>query len=106
MLINDLILVFSKIFALYSLILTTLGTFGNVLIIIVCMDRKLRTINTFKFLAIISISDIISLYQWNLAHFTNEYIKVDFTLINVPLCRIVTFLQYTSLQYSAWLLVS
>lgn len=96
----------TKVLGIYSIILTILGTLLNGFIFLVCLRKNLRKINAFKFFAIISISDTISLYEWNLEHFINVFFNVNFSYTNLVWCRLGTYLQYVSLEYSAWLLVS
>ncbi|CAF1124331.1 unnamed protein product [Brachionus calyciflorus] len=50
-------------------------------------------------------SDILSLYWWNLNNFLKEYISIDLLTINKYFCKIGNFIQFTSLQISAWILV-
>ena len=45
------------------------GTFGNLIVFLICQNKRLRGITTFNLLSIISISKTISLYQFNLNHF-------------------------------------
>ena len=90
----------------YSLIITVLGTLFNTLILCVCLQKNMREVNAFKFFAIISIVDTVALYEWNLGHFISAYYNIDYTYISLTWCRLSTFMQYVSLEYSAWMLVS
>ena len=95
----------NKVLGIYALVLVVLGTLLNVIICVVCLRKKLRDVNTFKFFAIISISDTIALYEWNLKHFMITFYNVDFNYTSLAWCRVNIFLQYLSLQFSAWILV-
>jgi hypothetical protein len=90
----------------YSLVLIVSGTLCNCLIFLVCTRPNLRKINTFKLFAFLSVSDILTLYHWNLDNLL--YIKYGkyFNLVFLWKCRISNYLQYLTLQYSAWILVT
>lgn len=94
-----------KILGAYALLLCILGTIFNILVCFICTRRRLRVTNTFKFIAILSLSDTIALYEWNLKHFITPYFKIDFNFTSLVWCRLGIFLQYAFLQYSAWILV-
>lgn len=94
-----------KILGAYALFLVFIGTIFNLVVCTVCFQNKLWTTNTFKFIVLLSICDIISLYEWNLNHFIVPFFNIDFTFKNLIWCRISLFLQYICLQYSAWILV-
>lgn len=53
----------------------------------------------------ISINDVISLTVWNLNHFLIVYFQFHPEFISELWCKIAVFIQYFSLEYSAWLLV-
>lgn len=95
-----------KILGVYALFLTITGTVFNLIVFVICIRKRLWRTTTFKFLAILSLNDVIGLYQWNLKHFISSFFLVNFNYTNLPWCRISIFLQYLSLQYSAWILVS
>ena len=103
---SNTILGITKALGVYTIIITILGTLLNGIIFFVCLRKNLRKVNAFKFFAIISIADTISLYEWNLEHFINVYFDVNFSYTNLVWCRLGTYLQYVSLEFSAWLLVS
>jgi hypothetical protein len=103
---EQVIEVFSKMFAMYALLLVVFGTIGNIFACFVCLSRSLRTRTTFKFLAIMSISDTVALFQWNLKHFVFFFFDgYDWDKNFLVACRLDQFLQMTSLQFSAWILV-
>lgn len=90
--------------AAYSILLVIFGTAGNLLTCLVCF--RLRSTTTFVFLAIASLFDAASLFVWNLNHFTQTFLDIDLQSRNIHSCRIGQFVQFTSLEISAWLLVS
>jgi hypothetical protein len=98
--------IIKKILGTYALLLTIIGTIGNALIFLICIKKEMRRINTFKFLAFISISDLIALYEWNLKHFIAAFFGIDFNFMSLAWCRLSLYLQYVTLQFSAWILVN
>ncbi|CAF0800937.1 unnamed protein product [Brachionus calyciflorus] len=98
--------ILSRILGAYSLMLIILGTIFNFIIFYICSKKPLRNISTFKFLSILALSDTICLYEWNLKHFTVAYFNIAYNFVYLSWCRLELFLQYTFLQYSAWILVS
>ncbi len=96
--------ILQKSLGLYALILIIVGTVSSLMSLYICF--KLRKISTFVFLAFLSVSDIISLYYWNLTHFIDNWFDIDFLNSNFWLCKFGSYYQFTSLQISAWILVS
>lgn len=100
--------IFSKIIAIWSIILIIVGIALNPLVCYICLKSKqLRSKSTFKLLAIVSICDLISLFEWNLDHFTQGIFNHLESKNNVFYCRFVTmFLQYVTLEFSSWMWLS
>lgn len=101
-----LIDLFNKTLGIFSLFLFIFGLIGNILTCFVCQRKPLRKITTFIILKIISISDIFSLSLWNIDVFLISFFGFAHEFLSGLWCKIVVFLQYFCLQYSAWLLVS
>lgn len=101
---SDVFPVLMKIFGIYSLCLTIFGTIFNLASFYVCVRIKKNT--TFTILRFLTIVDALSLYFWNLNHFLVPFVKISLLTTNLWLCRIGDFVQYSSLEMSAWLLVS
>jgi hypothetical protein len=98
--------VLERVLSVYALGLILLGTIGNLLVFVICMKNKhLRITNAFKLLAFMSISDIFSLFEWNLNHFTYTYFELNLFNSSLIGCRFLNFTQNVSLQFSAWILV-
>ena len=93
-----------QVFGAYSLLLIIVGTLGNMLIFATCMRLQKNT--TFIFLRFLSISDTVALYFWNLNHFLVPFFDIDLETVHYMSCKIVMYLQFASLQISAWILVS
>lgn len=96
--------IFEKVVCAYGVGLIFFGTFSNMMSFFVC--SKLKSNKTFVFLSFLSISDIFSLYYWNLSHFFSVYFNIDIINYNYWLCKFAQFIQYASLQSSAWMLVN
>jgi hypothetical protein len=81
------------------------GTIGNLIVFLICQNKRLRSITTFNLLSIISISKTISLYQFNLNHFFEFplQLKIESFKNFESYCKYIGFVQFSSLQYSAWL---
>ena len=87
---------------LVALILGVLGNAACLLIFQLNSDMRKTSANIY--LSYCCIADIVSLFEWNLDHFMqpffNEYVENP----GLANCRLSVFLQYVSLQSSAWLL--
>ena len=92
-----------QVFGVYSLLVILVGTLGNMLIFMTCMRLKKNT--TFIFLRFLSISDTVALYFWNLNHFLVAFFNIDLETLHFMSCKLVMYLQFVSLQISAWILV-
>ena len=99
--------VFSLAIGVYALLIILVGTIGNFLIFVTTLQVDRRENNTtFIFLRFLSISDWITLFFFNLDSFTLPVYGVYLENISIMSCKWVDFLQFTSFQSSAWLLVS
>ena len=87
----------------YSLIITVTGIIGNLLIFVTTFRVKKNT--TFIFLRFVSISDLVTLFFFNLDSFTQPVYDVYLENLSILSCKWVMFLQFSSMQVSAWLLV-
>ncbi len=96
----------NKVVGVYSAFLIIAGTFGNLFLLLMCFLTPLRRTNTFVFLGVMAFTDIVALYWWNLDHFIKPYFGIDRSPSGFLWCRVDTFLQFTALSSSAWLLVS
>ena len=101
----DLLTLINKIIGVSSLFLAVFGVIGNSFTCYVCLRKRLRKINTFMFLSILSICDLMSLQVWNLDQFLLAFFGFSLEFTSLWLCKIAIFFQYYSLQNSAWLLV-
>ena len=92
-----------SIFGCYPLVIILLGVIGNIITINVCFKTKKNP--TFILIQYLSANNIISLFYWNLSHFT---MLLNFDLINYSMfvCKVGGWIQFSSLQTSAWILVN
>ena len=100
--------VFSKIFACYGIFLIAVAVIFNPLVVFICIkSKKLRSTSTFVLLSFSSINDLISLFGWNQEGFAMAMFDFAASYMNLAYCRWVSvFIQYSTLQYASWMLVS
>lgn len=105
---NSIVDVLSKIFACYGIFLISVAVIFNPFVIFVCIkSKKLRSTSTFKLLAFSSFTDLLSLFGWNQEGFVMSMFNYAASFVNLSYCRWVSvFLQYSTLQYASWMLVS
>ncbi|UJR09897.1 hypothetical protein I4U23_014119 [Adineta vaga] len=93
--------------AIYALFLIIIGTIGNILTIIILLRPNLRKHTTMRYLIAVAIADLCSLYSWNLnlfyKHLINPY-QNDLEDASIVSCRFVSFFAFVSLQLSSWYL--
>lgn len=89
-----------------SIFLLIVGTFGNVLSFIIFSHGTLRKSSTFRYLALVSLMDLLVLYSGLLDLFLTVEYGGAFSLRNVhPItCRLHTFITYWSQHCSSWIL--
>ena len=94
-----------KIITIFSLLLIVFGTIGNLIAFKLCLSISSTNAATFVFLRFLSLSDAVSLYFWNFAHFYQAYFEKSIYEISPFFCAFPNFCQCVTLQLSAWLLV-
>ena len=89
-----------------SIFLLIVGTFGNVLSFIIFTHGALRKSSTFRYLALLSLMDLLVLYSGLLdLFFTIEYSGAfSVRSLNQVTCRLHTFITYWSQHSSSWIL--
>ena len=89
-----------------SSFLLVVGTFGNILSFIVFSQNALRKSSTFRYLALLSLMDLLVLYSGLLDLFLTIEYGGAFSLrtINPITCRLHTFITYWSQHCSSWIL--
>ena len=89
-----------------SIFLLVVGTFGNVLSFIIFSQGALRKSSTFRYLALLSLMDLLVLYSGLLDLFLTIEYGGAFSLrnLNQVTCRLHTFITYWSQHSSSWIL--
>lgn len=105
---SNVINVFIQIFSWYHLLLVLVSAILNPFVFFMCLkSKKLRSISTFKLLAVSSINDMLCCLEWNVADFTNVVMNFVPSLRSLLYCRLVTyFMQYTTIEFESWMLVT
>jgi hypothetical protein len=93
-----------NILGYYAISLPFFGLIGNSIIFMACLRDKQNSM--FVLLCFLSVSDFLSLIFWNVKHFAYSTFQYDIQSINVYSCKIGNWIQFSSLQSSAWILVS
>ena len=93
-----------QVLGYYAVCITILGTIGNITIAYVSIvsKKKNSAIILFRYLAL---NDTLALYFWNLNHFIYSSFNLDIQSISLLWCKIGNWIQFSSLQSSAWILV-
>ena len=94
----------AQIFSYIGLVIIVIGVIGNALIVFVSLRSKSHT--TFVLLRYLAVADTLATIFWNLNHYTNQNFNFDLASYSMYTCRIGEWLQYSSMQASAWLLVT
>ncbi len=103
----DYVDVIARINGIYSLCLLFVGVCSNSLSSITCLkSSELRKNPTFIFVAFLLLSDCVTLLYWNIDHFTTSFYGILLEDSHPAACVVITFGQMSSLQFSAWILVS
>ena len=98
-----------QVFSWYSLLLIVVGTICNLTSFLILTRKNIRKHSCMRYLSILTLSDTLVLYQWNLATFYKYNFSfppkyLDLEDISIFWCRCISYLAFTSLQLSAWLL--
>lgn len=97
--------IFDTLLTYVSLIIVLTGFLGNsISFAIFRFHSEFKSMPSMVYLSFISITDTLSLLVWNLDHFFIPNFSVKLEAANEPICRILTFDQFFSLQASALLL--
>lgn len=88
-----------------SLLNVTLGLLGNsICFVVLATSKDLKRMSYAIYLMYCSIANIISLFQWNLNHFLYPLFYFIIEDKGLIACRLFSFLQFFSLECSAYLL--
>ena len=105
---SDLITLFTKITASFNLLLMVGSSILNPMVFYICTrSKRLRSTSTFKILAISSLNDFFCNLPWNQEAFTNSFFDLQSPFRSLFYCRwISVFLQFSSFEFTSWLMVS
>ena len=87
-------------------ILIVFGTCGNILSIVVLTAKSIRGSTTGLYLLILTVSDLAVLYTGLLRQWIIYLFEFDVRQVSEIACKIHTWLVYTSVDFSAWLLIA
>jgi hypothetical protein len=93
-----------NIFTHLAIVLMIVGTFSNILSLIVFLRSKMRIHSTFIYLAILSVLDLFVIYFGLLRDYL--VFKFDLHINDFFLCKLHVFSFYFFLHMSSWLMVS
>lgn len=88
----------------FALICLFIGSIGNSLSFIVFSQKQLRTHSTFRYLAYLSIVDLIVLYIGLGQLIIRDFFHIDIREQNLLLCKFHTFFTYVATHLSSWIL--
>lgn len=94
----------SRITKPFALICLFVGSIGNSLSFIVFSQRQLRSYSTFRYLAYLSIVDLIVLYLGLGNIILRDYFRFDIREKNLFLCKFHTYFTYVTTHLSSWIL--
>jgi hypothetical protein len=88
------------------IILIVVGTFGNLLCVIILLKKENRKTSTNIYLIFLCIVDTFSLYQWNLNYIVFQFTGGNQQIANQSLflCKSIEFLSFYTLHTSAMFL--
>ena len=87
-------------------LLITFGTGGNILSIVVLTRKSIRKSTTAIFLIFLTFSDLCVLYTGLFRQWLIYLINIDIRHLSEAFCKIHTWLVYSSLDFSAWIIIS
>jgi hypothetical protein len=93
----------------YAMFLIILGTICNIFTFLIMNTKTLKKFTCMRILAALSLSDLVVLYQWNFNTFYEYNLSSpptykDIEELSLFGCRLLSYLAFSSLQTSAWLL--
>ncbi|XP_046552579.1 mu-type opioid receptor-like [Haliotis rubra] len=94
------------VWSIFPPVLMILGTFGNVLSIIVLNRKSMRDSTVSIYLTALSVMDISVLYTGLLRQWLRVVIHLDIRVISEMSCKIHIWVVYFTLDMSVWILVS
>lgn len=104
----NVISIVGKIMGSWSLLLIVFGVVLNILVFLVIMkSKKLRSFSTFQLLAVGAINDLITSLAWNQENFTDTFFNFKSYYRSLFYCEVISvFLEFSTLTFESWMLVS
>ena len=87
-------------------ILILLGTIGNILSIVVLTRKSIKTSTTALYFTFLAASDLCVLYTGLLRHWIRYVFEYDLRQLSEAVCKIHIWLVYSSLDFSAWIIIA
>ena len=94
------------IWNIFSPILIAFGTVGNILSILVLTRKSIRKSTTALYLTFLTLSDLAVLYTGLLRQWILHLFDYDIRHLSEVVCKLHTWLVYSSLDLSAWILIA
>ena len=91
------------ILGIYSFLIIIFSVIGNTITLIVC--RRSKDNCTFILLQYLTVNNLIAVSYWSLAHFILSQFDLDIQSYSMFTCKFGSWIQFSSLQASAWILV-
>ena len=100
---------YELILSYYTVVLIVIGTICNLTSFCIMLKKNMRKYSCMRFLCILTLSDTIVLFQWNMNTFFKYNLSVaplysDLEEISLFWCRWISYFAFSSLQTSSWLL--
>ena len=97
--------IFAKYLSFIPIVIITLALIGNLSsFLIFRFNKNMKKITSMVYLSFIVIIDIFALFTWNLDIFLKWYFDINIEDLNLFTCRFFSFLQFCSMQSSAFLM--
>ena len=87
-------------------VLLVLGTLGNVFSFIILTRRQMRSVSSYIYLAVLSITDTLVLHVGLLRLWVGELTRFDIRDHSDWICKCINVFGYTVSDYSVWLIVA
>lgn len=97
--------IFELILSIIPLITIFFGTISNTIsLLIFRLTKQFKNLPSMIYLSFVAFFDTLSLFQWNLNHFTEPNFGIRLESLNLFSCKFIIFIQLFSMHSSALLL--
>lgn len=95
----------NQVLSFVPLVTIALGlVFNTLCFIIFRFHPEFKKMSSMVYLSIVVVADTLSLFGWNLDHFTVTNFNIHMEFVNLFLCKFISFFQYFLLQFSGTIL--